>query len=188
MSLFQESDKINTSGSVREVQSGGLLDMFSQAKTNYYTAGAQKMAGGFAQIVGSSINYSLLKTDLKQLETSAQNIELQAQERANILRQQFISSIGNYQFGAAQRGVSVGSGSVLSNLESSAMNVGQDVQKAKKSADLQASALRSQARILKSRGKFQHTQNVIGGLSNIGSGIMSMYTGSGVKSTGGANG
>jgi len=180
-SLFSESDKINTSGSVREVQGGGLLDMFDISKQNYYTAGAQKMAGGFAQIVGSSINYSLLKTDLKQLETSAQNIELQAQERANQLRQQFISSIGSYQFGAAQRGVSVGSGSVLSNLESSAMNIGQDVQKAKKTADLQASALRTNAKILKSRGKFQHTQSVIGGLSSIGSGAMDIYKGGSIN-------
>lgn len=178
-----------TGTTTTETQKGGLLDMFNLAKEDYYTAGAQKMAGGFAQIVGSSINYSLLKTDLKQLETSAQNIELQAQERANQLRQQFISSIGSYQFGAAQRGVSVGSGSVLSNLESSAMNIGQDVQKAKKTADLQASALRTNARILKSRGKFLHTQNVIGGLSSIGEGAMSIYTGGGVKKpTGGANG
>ena len=171
----------NGTGTSTETTQGGLLDMFDVSKNNYYIAGAQKMAGGFAQIVGSSINYSLLKTDLKQLETSAQNIELQAQERANQLRQQFISSIGSYQFGAAQRGVSVGSGSVLSNLESSAMNVGLDVQKAKKNASLQASALRTQAKIAKSRGKFQHTQNVIGGLSSIGSGAMDIYKGGSIN-------
>lgn len=162
-------------------QQGGLLDMFDISKNNYYTAGAQKMAGGFAQIVGSSINYSLLKTDLKQLETSAQNIELQAQERANMLRQQFINSVGSYQYGAAQRGVSVGSGSVMSNLESSAMNLGTDVQKQMKSASLKASSLRAQAQIAKSRGKFAHTQAVIGGLSSIGSGAMDIYKGGSIS-------
>ena len=61
------------------------------------------------------------------------------------------------------------------------MNVGLDVQKAKKNSILQASALRTQAKIEKSRGKFQHTQNVIGGLSSIGSGAVDIYKGGSIN-------
>lgn len=143
----------------------------------YMLGGLQSFAGSFASIAGSALNYGMLKADSYNLDIQASNIELQAQQRANQLREQFLGAIGSYQFGAAQRGVSVGSGSVRSNLESSAMNIGQDIQIAQKNADLQAKALRTQATSMRKTAKAQHTINTLGAVSNMFSSIGNYATG-----------
>lgn len=155
----------------------GLLGLAGEKYKQSAYLGA---AGSFAQIVGSNINYQLMKTDLNQLNIQASNIELAAQQRANQLREQFISSIGSYQFGAAQRGVSVGSGSVRSNLESSATSLGLDLQRQQENAALKASALRTQYKIAKSRAKYMWEQDLVKGLSDIGGSVMTYKTGANI--------
>ena len=82
-----------------------------------------------------------------------------------MLREQFIGAIGSYQMNAAQRGVSVGSGSVRDNIESSAMSLGNDINTLKKSAQLQADAIRTQAKVAKWQGKSALVSGVLSGIS-----------------------
>ena len=173
--LTRYSGNWGTSGTTSGTS--GTNGLLGQSQGNYYISGLQKTAGGYAQLVGAKLNWNALKTELTQYELSAQNIELQAQERANQLREQFISNVGNYQFGAAQRGVSVGSGSVRQNLESSAMSLGSDIAKQQKIADVKASSLRTQSEIARIRGRFQYGQQKATAFGNMTSGIMDIAKG-----------
>lgn len=141
----------------------GLLDLAgSQYKWSAWTGGAS----AFAQLAGAGLNYQALQTNAAALQVQASQIELQAKERANQLREQFVSAIGSYQFSAANRGVSVGSGSVRSNIESSAKNLGNDLMRQERSAQLQASALRSQAKVAKLQSKSALVGGILGGISS----------------------
>lgn len=135
--------------------------LFKSAQDEYNKSATEYAASSFSKLVGGFINYDALKADAAQLKTEASNIELQAKERANILRQQFVEAMGAYQMNAAQRGISVGSMNVRSNLEGSAMSMGEDIAKAERNAAMKASALRTQAKIAKIRGKYQMFQNII---------------------------
>ena len=140
----------------------GLLELAGKEYKWSSYAGA---ASAFAQMAGASMNYQALQTNASALKVQANNIELQAQQRANMLREQFISSIGSYQMSAAQRGVSVGSGSVRNNIESSSASLGNDINTLKKSAQLQANALRTQAKVSKMQGKSALVSGMLGGVS-----------------------
>lgn len=145
----------------------GYENLLSLAGENYKMGGITGFGSAFASMAGSMLNYQALKTEAMQLGVQASNIELQAQQQANALREQFISNVGTYQYGAARRGVSVGSGSVRSNIESSAMNVGEDIRRAGKNASMQASALRTQAKIARKRASAQRFSSIMGGISGM---------------------
>lgn len=161
----------------------GLLDM---ASTQYKLSSLAGGASAFAQLMGGMMDYRALRTNAKALQVQANDIELQAKQRANYLREQFISSIGSYQFSAANRGVSVGSGSVQQNIESSAMGVGKDIQKAQKVAQMQASALRTQAKVSKIQAKAAKMHGILGGLSSLAGAVASYSMGSAIGGAGGA--
>ena len=152
----------------------GLLDM---ASTQYKLSALAGGASAFAQIAGGYMDYSALKTNAHALKVQANSIELQAKQRANYLREQFIGAIGSYQFSAANRGVSVGSGSVQQNIESSAIGLGKDIQKSQKVAQMQASALRTQAKLAKIQGKTAKVTGILGGIGSIAGSIGNLYTG-----------
>lgn len=153
----------------------GLLSIAGeQYKLSSLTAGAS----AFAQMAGSYLDYSALQTNAYALKAQASNIELQAQQRANMLREQFISSIGSYQFGAAQRGVSVGSGSVVQNIESSAGDLGKDIQKEKKVAQMRANALRGQAKIQKMQAKSGLVSSILSGVGSLAGAVGTYAVGS----------
>lgn len=142
----------------------GLIDM---ASSNYKLSAMSGGAGAFAQIASAGMNYQALKTNATALKIQANDIELQAKQRANILREQFIGAIGTYQFSAAQRGVSVGSGSVRQNIESSAISMGKDIQNAEKVAQMQASALRTQAKVQNLQAKSALVGGVLTSISSM---------------------
>lgn len=144
----------------------GLLELAgNQYKWSSY-AGA---AGAFAQMANGYMNYEALKTNADALKVQANSIELQAQQRANQLREQFISSVGTYKASAAQRGVSVGSGSVMDNIESSSISLGNDIATMKKNAQLQAGALRTQAKVARRQGKSAMVSGILSGLGSAAS-------------------
>lgn len=152
----------------------GLLKLASEDYKDAAWAGGAK---AFAQMAGGYMDYQALQTNAAALKVQASSIELQAQQRANILREQFIGAIGSYQFGAANRGVSVGSGSVRQNIESSAIGLGKDIQKAKKVAQMQASALRTQAKLSKIQGKTALVTGVLGGIGSLAGAVGSYAKG-----------
>jgi hypothetical protein len=144
----------------------GLLEL---AGNNYQYASYAGAAGAFAQMASGVMNYQALKTDAYGLQVQANSVELQAQQRANMLREQFINSVGAYQMNAAQRGVSVGSGSVRNNIETSAGSLGKDIATIKKSAGLQANALRAQSKVAKWQGRSALVSGVLSGISSAAS-------------------
>lgn len=156
------------------IYDNGLLDL---ASSQYKMSAMAGGAGAFAQMASSQMDYSALQTNAYALQVQANSIELQAKQRANMLREQFVSAIGSYQFGAANRGVSVGSGSVRQNIESSAISLGKDIQSQQKVAQMQANALRSQASIAKMQAKSARVSGILSGISSLSSAVLSYATG-----------
>lgn len=131
-----------------------LMNKFlTQASEYGKREGASTMASGFADAVGSIIDYSALKGELSNYRIQADQIELQAKQRANQLREQFLGAVGSYTANASQRGISVASGSVRQNIESSAMSLGKDIQRQDRNARMQAQTLRQQAKVYQKQGK-----------------------------------
>lgn len=129
-------------------------------------------ASAFAQLASTKIDYDLLKINQMQRETQAQQIELQAKEQANLIRENFNQAIGNATVSAAQRGVKTTEGSIAKNIEDSSANLGKDVQKLDDNAKAKARMMRSQGKIDKRVG----TAKAIGGVKK--SGLLG-YTGYG---------
>ena len=147
----------------------GLLEL---ASDKYKYSAYMHGASAFAQLASGYTNYSALNTDAYSLRVQANNIELQAQEKANMLREQFLQSLGAYQLNAVQRGVSLSSGSVRDNMESSAMGLGNDISKIKKNAMFEANALRAKASINKGLAKSAMWSVLGGTMSSLGNAFM----------------
>lgn len=160
-----------------EIDNYGINGLIDMASSNYKLSAMSGGAGAFAQIASAGMNYQALKTNATALKIQANDIELQAKQRANILREQFIGAIGSYQFGAAQRGVSVGSGSVRQNIESSAISMGKDIQNAEKVAQMQANALRTQAKVAKLQGRSELIGGALSGISSLAGAVNSWNIG-----------
>ena len=159
----------------------GLIDM---ASSQYKLAAMSGGASAFAQMASAGMNYQALKTNAAALKIQANDIELQAKQRANFLREQFIGAIGSYQLGAAQRGVSVGSGSVRQNIESSAISVGKDIQRAEKVAQMQASALRAQAKVKRLQAQSELVGGILTGIGSLAGAYNNWNIGASLGNTG----
>lgn len=138
------------SGLTQEEIMNKFLTQASEYKSN--SAGS-KTASGFASAIGSMIDYQALKGELSNYRIQADQIELQAKQRANQLREQFLGAVGSYTANASQRGISVASGSVRQNIESSAMSLARDIQRQDRNARMQAQTLRQQAKVYQKQGK-----------------------------------
>lgn len=138
-------------------------------KESYEYQGWSSLSGlgsTFSNFAGTMIDYSALKTDASNLYISAGQVELQAKQRANQLREQFIQSAGSYMMSAANRGIAVQSGSVQSNLERSAENLGKDIQKMESNASLQAKAYITQAEIARQKARTMKRVGVAQGINS----------------------
>ena len=144
----------------------GLLSTLNGDDINSYV-GAQTMASGFASMANSYINYGALRVEAGNLNIQADQVELRAQEQANALRKQFIGAIGNATYNAAARGVKVSSANLQQNIERSAGEMDEDIRKSKKSASMQASNLRTQAKMAKQGAKSALVSGILGGISDI---------------------
>lgn len=127
-------------------------DETNQAKMSY---GASAMAS----VANSVLDYNMLKTQNAYDRVQASQIELQAQQQMNQLREQFNNSVGNYQYNASVRGVKAGG--LNSTFEMSAKNFGEDMNIINTNAKFKADALRVQARI----NDRYATANLIGGVA-----------------------
>jgi hypothetical protein len=152
-------------------------EIISQAMSDQNKANRKDLAGDFANIVGSFIDYSALKRDLRNTYLEADNVQLQAKQQANQIRQQYLQAAGNYQYTAARRGIDVNSASVRSNLEGSAEAMGKDIQRLEENAYVKSQALRAQAGIAKQYGKAQHIRNITGSIMSAGETLVKMYGG-----------
>lgn len=147
-------------------------DLIELSKEKYEKAGvygqtsyASGMASLFTKGMGAVLDYSALKQDLKNYnlqikgtELASQNVEIQATQMANRLRQQYIEQAGNYAYNAARRGVDVSSGSVQSNLRRTAEEMGKDVQNINRNAEIEKKNLEMQRVALKAEKKIKKYQ------------------------------
>ena len=126
---------------------------------------ASGMASLFTQGMGAILDYSALKTDLKNYnlsikgtELGMQSVEVQATQMANKLRQQYIEQAGNYAYNAARRGVAVSSGSVQAGLRRTAEDMGKDVQNIQREAELKKKNLQMKKVALQAEKKIKKYQ------------------------------
>ena len=102
-----------------------------------------------ADIGNSYIDYSLFDVENDNLKLQASQIELQAQQEINQLREQFNNSIGNYQSNTAAKGLKYGG----DGLEISAKNLGEDINTLETNAAFKTNALKTQYGINKNLNK-----------------------------------
>lgn len=146
-------------------------DLRQYVGKEYYKAGLQSLASGFAQVAGGAVNYNALRTDAYGLGVQADSVELQAEQQANLLREQFIGAMGNALYGSTRRGVRASSNFVSDNIARSSEDLGKDIALNQKNARMQADALRSQAKIMKRRGKAQMVGAAMSGISSLASAV-----------------
>ena len=122
--------------------------------------------GAISSIATGAINWGLLKNEKANAKNQAAMIELQAEQRTNILLEQFNAAIGNAQYSATRRGVRAGEGSVKANIEASAKDLGTDTARAKREAKLKASTVRSQGKVNQRAGLVNNLAFTTQGLIN----------------------
>ena len=145
----------------------GSAGLLNGASTAMYGASA------VASIVGSKINYDLMKVQNRNIGIQANQIELQAQQELNQYRQQFINNVSQLQYNATRRGIKQSSGSLQDNLEQSAKNLGEDFNTIKTNVELQANTLRSQQKINKRINKANLYSGIVGSILGSGASLYS---------------
>lgn len=153
-------------------------DQYSLSQFNSamgYTAG---LGSTFSSLAGSLIDYGTLRADAANMYVKAGEVQVQAKQRANQLRQQFINATSSYMFGAAQRGISVQSGSVQSNLQRSSENLGKDIDLMQRNANLKSLALATQGNIARKKASSMMRAgyaNAVAGVAQNVAGIVGTY-------------
>lgn len=129
-------------------------------------------ASTFAKLSSQKVDFTKLKIDAGYKRMTADAIELQALENANILREQFNQGVGSLIASGANRGIAVGSGVIQENIEKSAQALGKDIQKESEKAKLKAGTLRKEAKLEEDLAKpnfWDTASTVLGGAYNIAS-------------------
>lgn len=164
----------------------------SKMKGNFLPAltGGFQLFNAFQEFNAPDVDYDVLQLSATQKELEASNLELNIEQEANFLREQFIEQVGAAQHGAARRGVKVGEGNIQENIEESAGNVGKDIQTARGNVEFKAGLLRSAADRYRSAAegvKEVNYWNRVGGLAeNLGKAAQSfsLITGGGIGKDG----
>ena len=140
--------------------------MDEETRYLYKKAAMQSSASAFAQLAGGYIDYGSLSIEANSLKTQAENVELEAKERANMLREKYNSAVGNMIFSASSRGGRSSSGSIVSNIEQSAKNLGQDISSEERNAKMKADAIRLKSKLMKQQGKEKLVTGILGSMNS----------------------
>jgi len=127
--------------------------------------GALQVYGAFQELNAPDINYDILGLSATQKELQADNMELEVEQEANRLREEYIQAVGSAQYGAARRGVKVGEGNIQEDIEESAGAVGKDIQTQRKNLEYKKGQLKRGASRLRTA---QEAQKEIGQYERIG--------------------
>lgn len=144
-----------------------LTDINSNLRTANYMYGASTLSS----MMGAGVNYNLMKVQNANLGIQANQIELNAIEQVNSMREQFNQAISQVQFNAVQRGIKSTSGSVQQNIEMSAKNFGNDAKTINNNAKMQANALRGQQAVNNKIAKANMFNQMGSSLLNFSSGL-----------------
>ena len=99
------------------------------------------------------INYDILNLQADIKEQEAKALEIEVQQEANFLREQFAEAVGSFQAATARRGVKVGEGSAQQNVEMSSKELGEDIKTSKENARFKGDQVRAEADQLRSAAK-----------------------------------
>lgn len=130
-------------------------------------SGAAQAVQGFAQLASAYAGYTQAGIQSDWLRLQADQVGIQAEQKANMLRENLYGMISNAMAGYAARGVDVGSGTPMRQAELSLKEGGQDLQQLKRNAEMEASTLRAQAKIMKAGAKAGMVGGMLSGVSNI---------------------
>lgn len=134
-------------------------------------AGGLQLFKAYQEFTAPDIDYDILQLSADQRDLEAENVMLQVEQEANLLREEFIEAMGAATYGAARRGVKVGEGDIQQNIEESAGAVGKDIQTVRKSARFKAGQLRGAGERYRAGAE---TQKEIGALERIGKGVTAL--------------
>ena len=123
-------------------------DLFSKLSEGY------SYAGLFSNFAGSVLDYGQTRLGKRLVKVQASALQLQAKQRLNQLKEQFIAGVGSTLWSAARRGVSVSSGTVQANLMRSSESLGKDIQTMTQNALRQSDALKTQAKIASTEARY----------------------------------
>lgn len=147
---------------------------------DYSAAGNYYGASAFSQVLSAGIDWQAAKVEgifaksqALAAETQATQIKTQAVEQANALREQYMSSVGNVLYTASLGDTKVTSGSVVSNIESSAKNLGTDIATITKNAETAAKAKKVESDYYKTKSKLSGKLALAAGLQGLSSAGMS---------------
>jgi hypothetical protein len=133
-------------------------------------SGAAQAVQGFAQMASAYAGYTQTGIQADWLKLQADQVGIQAEQKANILRENLYGMISNAMAGYAARGVDVGSGTPMRQAELSLKEGGKDIQQIKRNAEMGASTLRAQAKILKAGARAGMVGGMLSGVSSVLSG------------------
>lgn len=132
----------------------------AKSKEDFELAGYESLAAGFSKAMGSFSTYQNIKNQSLQYQAEAINAQTQASEiitqvseKVAMMRKQFASNVGTAMQGAANRGISIGSGVVQSQIEAGSSALGNDINTIEGNAARQAKQLKNQAEYLKTASK-----------------------------------
>lgn len=132
-------------------------------KLSYASQGVQ----GLAQMASAYAGYTQGKTQADFLRLQADQVGIQAEQNANILREKLFGTISNAMAGYGARGVDVGSGSARMQAELALKEGGHDLQQMQHNAAMESSILRAQAKIMSAGSRAGMIGGMLGGLSNV---------------------
>lgn len=162
MSLLGLNELVNpvfkhTSGGVNKLDldvtpSEGAEDIGS-GMTMQQIAGLSMGISALSEIGGAYAQYVQENATAGNLRVQADMVGLQAEQRANMLREKLYGDISNSFAGYAARGIDIGSGTPITQAEMSLKEGGEDIQQIQKNAEMQANSYRKQADIISSGSK-----------------------------------
>lgn len=137
-------------------------------------AGAAQGVQGLAQMASAYSGYVQSGITADFLKLQAEQVGIQAEQKANILREKLFGSISNAMAGYGARGVDVGSGSAVRQAELTLKEGGQDIQQMRRNAEMESNVLKAQAKIMKSGSRAGMVGGMLSGVSNILAGAAMM--------------
>ena len=140
-------------------------------------AGAAQGVQGLAQIASAYAGYTQGKISADFLRLQADQVGIQAEQKANMLREKLFGSISNAMAGYGARGVDVGSGSARTQAELTLKEGGQDLQQLKRNAEMEANILRAQAKVMSAGSRSAMIGGMLSGVSNLAFGAAGMMGG-----------
>jgi len=139
--------------------------------------GSFQMLRGLSGLMSADVDYNILQRQANQKELEADNLDVQIEQQANMLRQQFIKAVGSATYGGARRGVKVGEGNLAQDIEQSAINVDKDIQTGRENVAFKKNILKSQARQLRSTASATADMNRLDNFEKFITGASSMFGG-----------